>query len=573
VSAYASPTLAVGRAWGFALNLYALRSPRNWGIGDFTDLATVVAHAEALGADLVGVGPLHALHYLEPEAASPYSPTSRSFLNPIYLDVERVPEFHSAAPAAAALRKRVASPAFGALLASLRTSTLVEYARVARAKWSALEVCYDVLRAGDDPSRIGAFRTFVARGGERLERFAVHQALGERFARELGGSRHWQQWPEAFRNAGSGEVRTWAARARRRVEYYKYAQWLAEEQLAAVARDASTLSIGLYLDVAVGVAADAADVWADPSAYDLDAHVGAPPDPLGPAGQDWGLPPPRPAAMLRDGGADFSAMLARNMAHAGAIRLDHVMALRRLFAIPRGAHASEGRYVEYPFEALLALVSARSRDARCVVVGEDLGTVPEGFRPRLEREGLLSYRLLPFQRDADGAFLGPGRYPTLALATASTHDLPTLAGWVLGRDVAIRERLGIFSAEQAERARSERARDVTALGDAFIRAGVLAQAERAAAFDAIVKVERDASAIAPLARATYGYLARSAAKLVVVQLDDVVGEVEQINLPGTNAEYANWRRKQRATIDETFDRPDIVALAVDVAAAVKGQPS
>lgn len=571
MSAYVPPALAAGRAWGFGLNLYALRSPRNWGVGDFTDLAAVVARAGALGADLVGVGPLHALHYLEPEAASPYSPTSRSFLNPIYLDVECVPEFRSDTPAAAALRDRVASPAFCALLAALRASAHVEYTRVARAKWSALEVCYDVLRAGGDPARTETFRAYVADGGERLERFAAHQALAERFAREPGGSRHWQQWPPAYRDAGSEEVRTWAARARKRVEYYKYLQWLAEDQLAAVARDASALAIGLYLDVAVGVAADAADVWADPGAYDLASHVGAPPDPLGPAGQDWGLPPPRPKAMLRDGGAGFSAMLAHNMAHAGALRLDHVMALRRLFTIPRGARASEGRYVDYPFEELLAVVSARSRDARCVVVGEDLGTVPEGFRPRLEREGLLSYRLLPFQRDAEGAFLPPDRYPVLALATASTHDLPTLAGWVLGRDVAIRERLGIFSADEAERARVERTRDVTALGDALVRAGVLAGAERDAAFETVAAVERDATAIAPLARATYGYLARSAAKLVVVALDDAVGEVEQINLPGTNAEYANWRRKQRATIDEIFDRPDIVALARDVSVAVRGQ--
>ena len=565
---YLPPALERGRAWGLAVNLYALRSKRNWGIGDFTDLRTFVTYAASLGADTVGVNPLHALHYVDPEAASPYSPTSRYFRNPIYIDIEAIAEFAADAPQAAALRARVASEPFASALGRLRDEENVQYARVARAKWSALEELYNVLRDVRGP-RLAAFRAYVERGGERLERFATYEALTERFARDEGRIRGWLTWEDAYRDASSPSVREWAAKNRRRVEYFKYLQFVADEQLAAAAEAAAAMSIGLYLDVAVGVDTNSADVWADPSAYVLDETIGAPPDPLGPFGQNWGLPPPDPDAMLRDGGAAFVELLATNMAHAGALRLDHVMALMRLFRIPRGKVASEGRYVGYPLEELLALAATQSVRSGCLIVGEDLGTVPDGFRERMEREAILSYRLLLFERDDDGSFRAPDRYPRLALATGTTHDVPTLVGWCAGRDLDVRERIGLLSPEDADHARRVRRVEVSRLLDALRAHGELDHET----FEAMHRTLDDGPVeprdLAPIVRAAYRYLASSPATLVMIPFDDAALEFEQVNVPGTFVEYPNWRRKNGVNVEALADDPQIAALASDVDVRVR----
>jgi len=575
--AYLPPALERGRAWGLGVNLYAVRSRRNWGIGDFTDLRELARFAASAGADAVGVNPLHALHYVDPEAASPYSPTSRYFRNPIYIDVEAVPEYGADAPKAAALRARVASAPFRGALAALRDAPHVEYARVARAKWSALEELYAVLRDARGP-RLADFRAFVERGGDRLERFAVYEALTEKFASDGGRVRGWLTWDEAYRDAASEHVREWAAKNRRRVEYFKYLQFLADEQLAAVAEAARPLGIGLYLDVAVGVDINSADVWSDRAAYVLDETVGAPPDPLGPHGQNWGLPPLDPARMLDEGGAAFSELLAANMAHAGALRLDHAMALMRLFRIPRGSIAAEGTYVEYPFEELLRLAVTASVRAGCVIVGEDLGTVPDGFRERMEREAILSYRVLLFERDDDGSFRAPERYPAPALATGTTHDVPTLVGWFAGRDLAARERIGLLAPEEAAFARSVRRVDASRMLDAFAAHGALDHEtfaamhrllDRAALRQAQGDDGVEAAEYEPLVAAAYRYLAASPAKLVLVQLDDAALEFEQVNLPGTFGEYPNWRRKNGLDVGGIASSERIAALASDVDARVK----
>ena len=464
--AYLPPVLERGRAWGFGLNLYGLRSGRNWGIGDFSDLTKFVRWSAHIGADTVGVNPLHALHYVEPEAASPYSPTSRYFLSPLYIDIEAVPELSSAAPAAAALRERIASEPFARTLAELRATTHVAYARVARAKWSALGALYEIFRS-ERGARERAFRAFVERGGVRLERFAIYEALTERFTTGEGRVRGWLTWPEEFRNPENDAVRTWAAHMRRRVEYFKYLQWLASEQLALAADAARELTIGLYLDVAVGVDVNSADVWSDLGAYVLDETIGAPPDPLGPYGQNWGLPPLDPLVMLHEDGAAFSELLRANMAHAGALRLDHVMALLRLFRIPRGKSPADGAYVAYPFDELIAFARIESERRRCLIVGEDLGNVPDGFRDRMERERIFSYRLLLFEREDDGRFRPPAAYPALALATGTTHDVPTLLGWLIGRDIEVREGIGIMSSEAARDAQSFRRLDASRLLEAL----------------------------------------------------------------------------------------------------------
>jgi 4-alpha-glucanotransferase len=301
--------------------------------------------------------------------------------------------------------------------------------------------------------------------------------------------------------------------------------------------------------VAVGVALNSADVWSDRSAYVLDETVGAPPDPLGPLGQNWGLPPPQPSAMLRNGVASFAELLRSNMRHAGALRLDHVMALMRLFRIPQGRPASEGEYVAYPFDELLAIVNAESVRERCIVVGEDLGNVPEGFRERMERERILSYRLLLFEREFDGSFKPPDAYPRLALATGTTHDLPTLPGWAIGRDIDTRERIELISAEIAEKAHGERRIDASRLIDALFRRGEFDQDSFQRLHAAIDARSTEPASYAPLVSAAYRYLAATPARLILVPLDDALCTLDQVNLPGTFNEYPNWRRKLAAGLD------------------------
>ncbi len=561
--AFVPPNLAGGRAWGFATNLYALRSKRNWGIGDLTDLRDLVRFAASVGADLVGVSPLHALHYVDPEAASPYSPTSRYFHNPLFLDIEAIEEFACDHERALALRARVRSDAFAHVLATLREAPHVAYARVARAKSSALEECYAIFREMRG-ERMAAFRRFVEDGGERLERFAVYEALAERFAGPVGSERGWLHWPAEFRDCTGDAVRTFGIKERRRVEYFKYLQWLTNLQLAAVAREATAMTIGLYLDVAVGVDRNSADVWYDPSAYVLDETVGAPPDPLGPRGQNWGLAPPDPVAMVRDGGSAFAELLARNMRDAGALRLDHVMGLLRLFRIPFGATAAHGRYVDYPFETLLEIARAQSSRARCLVVGEDLGNVPNGFRERMERERILSYRVLLFEREDDGEFRFPERYPERALATATTHDMPTLVGWAIGRDIDTHANIGLTSSEHTELAHNERRVDVSRLLEALRRAGELDHHAFERIHRRVDERRTDPGAFDEFVRAAYRFLARSNAALVLVQLDDALGELDQVNLPGTDTEYPNWRRKSTVAIEEFASDDRVGTLVADV---------
>ncbi len=461
------------------------------------------------------------------------------------------------------MRARVGSSPFAETLGALRAAPEIAYARVARAKWSGFDACYEIFRTIRS-SRRDAFAQFVEEGGERLERFALYQTLAEHFARAGTGATNWPAWPAAFHDPQSAVVREFAARTRRRIDFFKYVQWSAHEQLAAAAQEAAALSLGLYFDLAVGADAGGADVWSQRSAYVLEETIGAPPDALGPQGQNWGLPPLDESTILRDGGAEFAALLQANMAYAAALRLDHAMALMRLFRIPRGKQPSDGAYVAYPFEQLLAVVAQESRRARCLVVGEDLGTVPDGFRERLSRERIFSYRLLLFEREADGRFIPPAAYPSLALATATTHDLPTLTGWTLGSDIATRQRLGFMASQAAEQACIRRRSDVSLLIDALQVAGDLPTQEAEQLYRSLHARAPEAAAYRPLVHGAYRYLARSRARLVLVQLDDALGECDQINVPGTYGEYPNWRRKNAPDLAAMTTDANLAALARDV---------
>lgn len=532
-------------AFGTTLQLYGLRSPRNFGIGDFTDLADFVDGAARQGASVVGVNPLHALFPHNPLHTSPYSPSSRLFTNTLYLDVEAIDEFETCEPA----RKLVASHAFGERLQRLRDATLVDYSGVALAKREVLELLFASFIARRDRSRFAAFKR---EGGESLRLHALFEALQAHFHRDNSSVWGWPAWPLRFHDPASPSVAQFARDHAERTDFYAWLQWQAELQRASVAAHArdSGMPIGLYTDLAVSIDRGGAESWALQHLYASGASVGAPPDAFNVNGQDWGLPPIIPSRLAAAGYAPFIATLRANMRHAGALRIDHVMGLMRLFWIPSGKQPKDGAYVHYPFDDLLSLLALESERHRCLVIGEDLGTVPDEVRRELATHDVMSYRVLLFERDDQGAFKPADAYPEAALATASTHDLPTLAGWWEGVDIDTRAMLGILTAEQCSRAHRQRAQDRARLVDALRHAALLP-----AGTDAPSQ-----HLSAALARAIAAFLAQTPCVLTIVQLDDALRVREQANLPGTIDQHPNWWRKLSIDIDRIFADADVQAL-------------
>lgn len=527
---YLPPAMRSGRVWALATQLYALRSKRNWGIGDFTDLASFAALAARAGAGAVALNPLHELHPSNPRAASPYSPSSRFFLNVLAIDVAEVAELEDSPE----VRAIVASRAFTTELRTLRDAPLVDYARVARAKLGVLERLYSVFSAkpaGD--ARRRAFRRFVRGEGIALEHLAVYETLAEFFRARDSHCYGWRDWPSAYRSPSSAAVASFAHERRERVDFYRYLQFLAHRQLAAAARSARRQGVALYCDLAVGVERNGADAWCDQDAILTDASLGAPADPLNTQGQNWGLAPLSPRALRERAYDPFVALLRANMRNAGILRVDHVMALRRAFWIPRDAPASQGAYVRYPFEEMLGIVALESVRNRCAVVGEDLGTLPDGFRERMSSARALSSRVFYFERDAHGAFSPPDAYPRLAAASVGTHDLPTLTGWWTGdrsenedRDA---DRLRLVAA--LERANAVDAAGAERLRDDARRGGTLAAASE-------------------LVSAVHRFLAATPSMLAVVAIEDVLRETGAVNVPGTFDEHPNWQRKRSLLLED-----------------------
>ena len=559
---YRPPELADhGRVWGAAVQLYAVRSERNWGIGDFTDLATLVEQWGTRGAGIVGVNPLHALFPHNPQHASPYSPSSRCFVNVLYLDVEAVADFAECAEARDAAR----TPEFQPRLAALRDAGLVDYPAVAQLKMPMLERCFahfgGHLLAAATP-RTQAFRAYQAAYAPALRRHALFEALQEHFHRQDAAIWGWPVWPEAYRDPASVEVARFALAHAGRVEFYEYLQWQADLQLEAVGRRCIDLGlgIGLYQDLAVSVDRGGAEAWANQDLYAIAASIGAPPDDFNLNGQDWGLPPLVPERLRAAAYAPFIATLRANMRHAGALRIDHVMALSRLFWIPQSGVPRDGAYVHYPFEDLVGIVALESHRNRCLVIGEDLGTVTDEVRATLARVGILSYRVLLFERQHSGEFKPPAQYPADALVTAATHDLPTLAGYWAGGDLALRRGLGLFPSEDVYQAQLHgRMEDRARLLRALEREGLLPEG---VGTDPAAQPELTPA----LLRQLQVFLASSPARVQVVQLEDVLGVAEQVNLPGTTEQHPNWRRKLPLALERWPDEPRFTALAATLAA-------
>jgi 4-alpha-glucanotransferase len=532
---YALPTLEAGRrAWGVLLSLYGLRSARNWGVGDFQDLLQAVEWAAGLGADMVGTLPLHALFNELPYGVSPYYPSSRLFLNPLYIAVDCVPEADSAE-----VQALVNAAAFQEEIARLRASELVEYESVWALKRRTLERCYRefLRRRGVDGGRYAAFEAWQQAQGTAIEDFAVFSALRDRAALATEGN--WQQWPSDLQALHAAGVESFRREFPEQVGLHVYLQWLADAQLSRCQQRARELgmAVGLYLDLALGVDPCGADAWVYQDVLALGASSGAPPDPFSLMGQRWGLPPVIPARHREAGYRFFLETLRRNTARAGALRIDHVLSLWKLYWIPGDLPAACGAYVlDYPDE-LLGLLRLVSQEQRCLIVGEDLGTIPPEVRESLMTSGFYSYRLLLFEKHTDGRYRRPAEFPRQTLATIATHDLPPVDGFWLGTDLEVKRRLAQYPSPEAERSDAEgRCWDRLRLLEALAAEGLLPSGVEPA--HSIDPRHLDA-----LAEALHAYLARTPAALMLVNLDDLLGGVDMQNLPGTLDEHPNWRRK------------------------------
>jgi (1->4)-alpha-D-glucan 1-alpha-D-glucosylmutase len=557
-----------GRVWGPAVQLYSLRSPRNWGIGDFGDLDDLVVRMAAQGADIVGLNPLHALFAANPAHASPYSPSSRQQLNVLYIDVEAVDGFADCEPA----RHLVRSPAFQSRLAALRAEPLVDLPGVAAVKFEVLELLFEHFRECHLPELAAAdatglaFLAFVAERGEGLRQHALFETLHAHFLATDPAMWGWPVWPEACRDPDSAEVTAFAVQHAQRVQFHQFLQWQAARQLAqASARcEAVGMGVGLYVDLAVSVDRAGSDAWTAQRVLAAGASIGAPPDEFNPAGQNWGLPPLRPDSLRADGYRFFIQTLRSGMQGAGALRIDHVMGLMRLFWIPPGRGAHDGAYVYYPLDEMLAIVAIESHRHRCMVVGEDLGTVEDAVREALARADVLSYRLLYFERlspHEGPGFKPPQAYPPAALVAVSTHDLATFAGWWAGHDLRVRLELGLFPDERVfDKQLLDRAQERIELMLAAERGGLLSREE-------IAEAAGQALPSARIVEAVHAYLAAAPSALMMVQLEDAAGVVEQANMPGTVSEQPNWRRKLPLTLRALAESERMVSLAAQLRAA------
>jgi (1->4)-alpha-D-glucan 1-alpha-D-glucosylmutase len=567
---YMPPALrGAGRVWGPAIQLYALRSRRNWGVGDFGDLRVLLEQCRQLGAGIVGLNPLHAIFPDQPEEASPYSPSSRIFLNTIYLEIESIPEFRESAAA----RELVQAPDFQAALVALRERELVDYTQVARRKRQVLEILYRHFREhhlgpGADAGETGqprsergrAFRDYQRRQGLDLHLTCVFAALQEHLREQDDSIWGWPAWPQKYRDPHGEAVGRWAAAHRHEVEFHAWLQFETERQLASLGHRSQELGlpVGLYADLAVSVAPGGAETWIFQDLYATAARVGAPPDDFNPEGQDWGLPPFLPDRLRAAGYSPFISTLRANMRHGGAIRIDHVMGLFRLFWVPPDQRPAAGTYVRYPLAEMLAILALESHRHRCLVVGEDLGTVPPEVREALRPLGVLSYRLFYFEKDEKGDFRAPDGFPEQAAVAVSTHDLPTLAGWWAARDIELRESLQLMPSEEVRsRQIVQRSQDRARLLVCLQREGMLPPG---VPLDP-ARVDRLAE---PIVRAIHARLAATPSRVMLVQLEDVLGQLEQVNLPGTTTQYPNWRRKLPLPLEELAADGRLTALARDL---------
>ncbi|WP_393098879.1 4-alpha-glucanotransferase [Streptomyces sp. LN325] len=545
-----------GHAYGLLVQLYSLLSRRSWGMGDLGDLAELAAWAgRALGAGFVQVNPLHAAVPGTPTDPSPYRPSSRRFPDPVHLRIEDIPEF---AYLDDPDRVRTLLERAGRLRASvLDKDALIDRDAVWELKREALELIREVPLG---PGRRAAYVDFLAEEGEALEDHVTWCALAEVHGPE------WQKWPTGLRDPRSPETARARSELMDRVDFHSLLAWLTDAQLAAAQRSArdAGMPVGLVHDLAVGVHPGGADAWAQQEYYAAGMSVGAPPDAFNARGQDWGLPPWRPDRLAASGYAPYRRLLRALFRYTGALRIDHVMGLFRLWWIPQGQPPTEGTYVRYDAEAMLAVLTLEASRAGALVIGEDLGTVEPGVRETLQERGVLGTSVLWFERDwdGDGQPLPPERWRADCLATATTHDLPSTASRLTGDHVELRDRLGLLTGTLAE----ERAAAAAETGEwlaLFARLGLLRGTGSAVSEEAEIQ-------------AVHRFLLRTPARMIGLWLPDAVGDRRPQNLPGTWDQYPNWRLPvadaagRPVTLEELAASPRLYAL-IDVLRARPGE--
>jgi 4-alpha-glucanotransferase len=540
------------KLWGPSIQLYTLRTQHNWGIGDFGDLKQLVSDIASRGGDFIGLNPIHSLFPANPEGASPYSPSSRRWLNIMYIDVSSVPEFALSAEA----QQRVGSAEFQQRLQKARDSHWVNYTEVSELKMSVLPLLFSEFKArhlDKNTDRARAFREFVELGGESLLHQAAFDALHGELHAEDSSVWGWPVFPEKFRTFDSAATQKYIKDNAERVHLYMYLQWIADDQIkeAQALAEEKGMTVGLYRDLAVGVADSGSETWADDGNLVLDASIGAPPDILGPLGQNWGLPPLNPQVLEATGYDAYIKLLRANMKHCGALRIDHVLGLLRLWWIPKGEKATEGAYLYYPVEDMLAILALESHRHQCSVIGEDLGTVPDEIVDILRDAGVHSYKVFFFETSKDdGGFISPKHYAEQSMSALCTHDMPTLRGFWHCDDLRMGREIGLYpDEEQLEGLFDDRLKCKQGILDSVRWHGYLPEG-----------IGHDAQYVPMdtyLSEALQLHVAAGDSALLSVQLEDWLEMDQPVNIPGTVNEYPNWRRKLSMNLDEIFSREDV----------------
>ncbi len=546
--AYLPESLEKGeRRWGVFSMIFELKSDRNWGIGDFKDLKEMVVEAAAAGASTVGINPIHAIHNPESQA-SPYYPGSRIFKNPLYISIEDAPGYTECTEIQQFVSDRAEE------IRTLREREEIDTSSVSALKMEALEILYGNLANNDSPDKT-EFDNYCADKGEQLERFATFQALREHF-----DGNTWYVWPEEYRNPEAVEVKDFADQNRERVNFFKYQQWVIDRQLSAVKETAeiSGLECGIYGDLAVGMNPDGADAWAFNRCASHDCSIGAPPDMLGPQGQNWGLAVFTPQGLKDQAYKPLVDLLESTMESCGIMRMDHAMNIMRLFYIPAYKHASEGAYINYDMDEMLGVMKLLSHRHKCMLIGEDLGTVPMGFREKMAESGALSYKVQWWERKNERLH-HPNDYPVLSLACVNTHDMAPLKAYWDGEDIKERKTLGLYPTQEDEAGHwSSRRQERQVMLNALRDTGMLPQGVSAD--------NPDISYTEELGAAIHRYGISSNSFLLMVSADDLDSAVVSQNMPGTSEDQrpANWRQKLSRTPKELMDAPLMRQISKDL---------
>ncbi|MEI6896393.1 MAG: 4-alpha-glucanotransferase [Psychromonas sp.] len=550
------------KIWGSSVQLYSIKSENNWGIGDFSDLKLLLKNTATYGGDFIGLNPIHALSPALPNNASPYSPSSRNWLNILYSDLTNVEEFkHDKA-----LQERVASQDFQQKIKQLRATKWVDYESVTTLKLEVLRILFDNLNndSVNSKKRLKIFNQYVQAKGESLKQQASYDALQFKFLQQDAHLWGWPEWPDAFQSFQNKAVQEWIENQQHEVLFWCYCQWIAELQLEEAHQLAISLgmTLGIYRDLAVGVAKGSAEIWANHDLYCEQISIGAPPDVLGPLGQSWGLPPLSPDKLYEHGYQPFIDLLQSNMRNCGALRIDHVMALLRLWWVPDNADADAGAYIYYPVHDLLNILSLESQRNQCLVIGEDLGTVPEGIDVLLEDAGVYSYKVFFFEQANDGGYISPTHYKKQAMATLATHDMPTIKGYWHCDDLHLGKTLGLYPDEKVlSKLMESRVHSKQQILNSLHGHGSLPD-----------HYNRDATQTAmdqTLNFSMQTHLAKGNAMLLSLQLEDFLEMDAPVNVPGTSHEYRNWQRKLSQNIEQLFNNTKIKCLLENLTTARK----